>query len=416
MAITKRRLRPGSSVFFYQAEVSIKGKRVASKAFPTRSEAKHWHDETKEKFRLRTHWSKRTVAEIAEIYRTKVFHGLRKSSQQAKGSRFTYIIDSPFGNTRLEDLNPSTITDWILWLKEHPTAQNPTRFTFAAELKMLGAILRWHQGEHDVRFVVPITPSHRKAVTLREKVRDPNFFLTEDEVRAFIEALKQRPDPIYGLLGLTMVLCSFGIGEAAGLCWDAVGFGPSPFLKVIRTITWDYSTKVPSIVGMVKNDHRARVIRMSPILEDVLRAHWERCGRPAAGPIFLTKKGRLLSDNAIRANFNKAFKACGLKWTGTHIMRHTFATIALNAKKDVTPVQHSMGHSTSKQTNHYAKVIGMRNNDSSIVVGEKIFGSRKNHVIFLEDTKKASHIKKLRQDMRTRRDSTLPEKKVLNFN
>lgn len=51
-------------------------------------------------------------------------------------------------------------------------------------------------------------------------------------------------------------------------------------------------------------------------------------------------------------------KKCGIdKAISTHYARHTFACIALNSGIDRTIIQAFLGHTTSKQTDHYAKLF-----------------------------------------------------------
>lgn len=51
-------------------------------------------------------------------------------------------------------------------------------------------------------------------------------------------------------------------------------------------------------------------------------------------------------------------KKCGIdKQISTHYARHTFACIALNSGIDRTIIQAFLGHTTSKQTDHYAKLF-----------------------------------------------------------
>ena len=61
----------------------------------------------------------------------------------------------------------------------------------------------------------------------------------------------------------------------------------------------------------------------------------------------MNRKGELLKDNSIRSNFNAGFKAVGLDWSGTHIARHTFATLALMSEGKIASVQAALGHQSS---------------------------------------------------------------------
>ncbi|MCZ0931785.1 MAG: tyrosine-type recombinase/integrase, partial [Oligoflexia bacterium] len=52
-------------------------------------------------------------------------------------------------------------------------------------------------------------------------------------------------------------------------------------------------------------------------------------------------------------------------WRGTHICRHTFATMALYATKDLPSVQAHLGHTTPQMTERYAKLAKMISADTA---------------------------------------------------
>ncbi len=79
-----------------------------------------------------------------------------------------------------------------------------------------------------------------------------------------------------------------------------------------------------------------------------------------------------LRDNTIRDNFNSAFAACKLSWSGTHIARHTFATLALISERDLGAVQAALGHASQKVTAGYAKVVALQTSRTSGRVAEVI--------------------------------------------
>ncbi|MDE0092540.1 MAG: tyrosine-type recombinase/integrase, partial [Oligoflexia bacterium] len=77
------------------------------------------------------------------------------------------------------------------------------------------------------------------------------------------------------------------------------------------------------------------------------------------GLLFTSSKGELLKYNAVQSSFNHGFMALGLPWRSTHILRHSYATGALMATRDISSVQASLGHTSSKMTERYAKVIAL---------------------------------------------------------
>ena len=87
--------------------------------------------------------------------------------------------------------------------------------------------------------------------------------------------------------------------------------------------------------------------------------------------VFTDSKGELLKYNAIQSAFNAGFVALKLPWRSTHICRHTYATIALMATKNISAVQASLGHTEIRMTQKYAKAVALLNHE----VGEKTFSA-----------------------------------------
>ena len=75
--------------------------------------------------------------------------------------------------------------------------------------------------------------------------------------------------------------------------------------------------------------------------------------------VFTNGEGELLKYNAIQSAFNAGFIALNLPWRFTHILRHFYATMALIATKDLSSVQASLGHTSSRMTERYAKVVAL---------------------------------------------------------
>ena len=87
--------------------------------------------------------------------------------------------------------------------------------------------------------------------------------------------------------------------------------------------------------------------------------------------VFTSSEGELLKYNAVQSAFNAGFEALGLPWRSTHICRHTFATVALMATKNLSAVQASLGHTEARMTQKYAKTVALLSSET----GEKTFSA-----------------------------------------
>ena len=94
---------------------------------------------------------------------------------------------------------------------------------------------------------------------------------------------------------------------------------------------------------------------------------------------FTDAKGELLKYNTVQSAFNAGFEALGLSWRSTHILRHSYATAALMATNSISAVQATLGHTSSRMTEKYAKAVVLmdRGVAEKTAKGFDIFSKRK---------------------------------------
>ena len=382
MSITKRK-KKNNKVFYY-AEVYVRGFRLASKVFDNRALAHSWHDRTKEKLQanpraLKSESKKRTLLEVITLYKKEKLSFLSFSTKQSVLGRYMYLTDSPLASVRVSDLNSSHIDLWIDWLKNHPKVDHKKRKNFIAELKILGHILHWYHHYKDSSFIVPIVKRHRTLCFYKETIsRRPDYYMKPEEVRAWIEWMKsnKRMDKVFWRLASFMVLTGVRVGEACGLKWDAIDLDKG-LVNIFRVVGWDRISKKPFLTERAKTKESLRTLVLPKELIQMLREI--KLERPEGEFVFLNKNNETPIYPSIRYAFTKGFKALGLSWQGTHICRHTFATMALYATKDLPSVQAHLGHTTPQMTQRYAKLAKMISADTAEKTAKvfKLFSSKK---------------------------------------
>ena len=370
MAIIKRYIKKnGQKKVCYQAQVYVKGFRLNCKTFKTKTEACIWHDKEKEqllKNPLQFNQEKSNVvfSECLKRYMEEAFPLLGKSTQQGYETRFRYLVKGPLPHVRMEHLNAKCIYNWMNWLKKHRTARNKGRKTFVGELKFLSAVLNWYRNFVDEDFNVPITKKHRQLCHYKSvPPKRPDYYARPEELRAWIKWLKEnRDNPVYWKLATFMLLTGARVGEACGMLWSAVDLEQKT-ARVVRRIRWDQRTKRPYLEETTKSSASVRLLILSDELVGILKRMKEES--EDQGLLFADRKGEALKYNAIQTNFNAGFKALNLSWRSTHILRHSYATMALIATRDLSAVQASLGHTDMKVTQQYAKVVALLNRDTA---------------------------------------------------
>ena len=100
------------------------------------------------------------------------------------------------------------------------------------------------------------------------------------------------------------------------------------------------------------------MLLLSDELLEVLQGMKEE-SQDKLGLIFTDLKGEALKYNAIQSSFNSGFTALKLPWRSTHILRHSYATAALQVTNSLSAVQATLGHTSSRMTEKYAKAIAL---------------------------------------------------------
>ena len=387
MAIIKRYIKKnGQKKVCYQAQVYVRGFRLQCKTFKNKTEACIWHDKEKEqllKDPSEFHQEKPAVffSDCFEKYIKEAFPLYKKSTQQSYEARFEYFRKSPLSQVRMDCFNAKCVHYWINWLKKHRTAKNEGRKSFIGELKFLVTILNWYRNFVDEDFNVPITKQHKQLCYYKPIApKRPDYYARPEELRAWIKWLTEhRGNPVYWRLASFMLLTGARVGEACGMLWEAIDFKQG-MARVVRRIRWDQKTKRPYLEDTTKTEASVRLLVLSDELMNILKQMKEESGEE--GLLFTDKQGEALKYNAIQSSFNAGFKALKLPWRSTHILRHSYATMALIATKDLSSVQASLGHTSSRMTEKYAKVVALLNRDTAEKTTKafNLFGSSfKNH-------------------------------------
>ena len=104
-------------------------------------------------------------------------------------------------------------------------------------------------------------------------------------------------------------------------------------------------------------NHQVRRVDLSPQLRAVLRlwrrrksAEWLAHGLPRPEWIFPLSRGTALDESNVRKGFNAILDKAELHRRGPHQMRHSFASLLLQAGAPITSVSRQLGHRDSAIT------------------------------------------------------------------
>jgi integrase len=159
-------------------------------------------------------------------------------------------------------------------------------------------------------------------------------FLTRGELVRLLDEVPAKWRPLFELLAAT----GLRISEAVGLRWsDLVLDAPAPHLQVRRAI-------VKGAIVAPKSRHGARLIPLTPELAATLRAHRPRNAIDDAF-VFPGRDGGASDQGSLRRRvLIPAAQRAGLTGVGFHTLRHTCASILIEAGLSPLRLQRWMGH------------------------------------------------------------------------
>jgi integrase len=197
-------------------------------------------------------------------------------------------------------------------------------------------------------------PRARPADRLRERA------WSADEVAAFLDATaSSRYSALWRLIAMT----GMRRGEALGLRWEDVDMEQGR-LSINRTLiqVGDYRAADRGMAwGTPKTARGRRSVAVDAETLAALRAHRARqhqerlrAGRDYAdqGLVFCTRTGEPLHPKVVSNQFRRAVPRHGLPYLSVHGLRHSWATLALQAGVHPRIVQERLGHSTIHHPGH----------------------------------------------------------------
>lgn len=188
----------------------------------------------------------------------------------------------------------------------------------------------------------------RVAVWKRTGRRPPVAVWTADQAGAFLDAaIRDRLYPLFHLVAYR----GLRRGEAVGLRWEDVDLDACSMQITQQVVQLGWTTEV----GAPKTDSGARTVSLDRGTAEVLRrwrsiqANELKLLRPRfaeTGYVFTREDGTPLHPQLASDGFQKLSRAAGLPPIRLHDLRHTAASLALQAGVPMKVVSEQLGHSS----------------------------------------------------------------------
>jgi integrase len=272
------------------------------------------------------------------------------------------------GRTRLQDVSASHLNRLFGDLRESGLGTASVQYCYVVLRIALGAAL-----DQELIAKNPALTARRPKDNGRREMRT----WAPSELGAFLESVKDdRLYALYLLAGTT----GMRRGEILGLAWRNVDL-QNCWLTVQQSLV---SVGYKLVLSQPKTKQSRRLVALdkttiSALLDHRLRMVAENAllGMPAPGGddlVFTQPGGEPVHPHALAGYFSSRVKAAGLPYISLHGLRHTWATLALQANIHPKTVSERLGHSNISITlNTYSHAIPALQAEAADKVANLIF-------------------------------------------
>ena len=274
-----------------------------------------------------------------------------------------------FDNFMVEDINYKTIDSWIKLVTSNEyrlkMCVKAARTSYIKEAKLLQLMFNHYREYFNGQFIQPTLKRHRKDSVFKRDVfearRTANSerYIESDDIEKLITVFKNQSvsNPkkyFYYLSCLVQLRSGLRVGEVYALYWQDINW-ETGVLKIRKTVQWRGLDGRPIQIGDAPKNRRNRTIFFIPEVLQELKQMQKSQSR-ISGLIFSDDGVKIKSYSSILHAYNYAFEAANIKFTATHILRHSFATdFKATVADDKGALRGILGHSSEQQTAHYAK-------------------------------------------------------------
>ena len=218
------------------------------------------------------------------------------------------------------------------------------------------------------------TPPTRRA--RRATARREMQTWTKEQLKAFLDAVE---DDRLSALWHTIAMTGMRRGEALGLRWTDVDL-ENARLSVRRALI---PTNREVVVSEPKTAKGRRVVALDPVTVEVLKAQaarqldeqseWDEAW-VETGLVFTAENGAALDPESVSRYWRQAVKKAMLPTIRLHDLRHTHATLALQAGVHPKVVSERLGHATVSITlDTYSHAIPAMQEEAAALIAGLVF-------------------------------------------
>lgn len=281
-------------------------------------------------------------SELAEWYMQNYACNLKPQTFSGYEQKLNTYLLPEFGTRKLKDFSPALFTEF------YKTVSGIRKTSLS-----LGTIKTFHKILNSIFSVavkqgfIPSNPCKNAILPSMPSDNKKRYYMTPEETQLFLSMTKEstQENTIYKLLLYT----GMRIGECLALSWSDINFS-SGFISIHHNLVYaDHKY----IIGTPKSASGTRTIALSDTVRDLLLEQKKRAKERVrilgdkivnANMVFISEKGNYVSRNYISNRFHMLVAKTPLNFMTIHMLRHSNASLLINAGVDIKIVSEHLGH------------------------------------------------------------------------
>ncbi|MGK5083979.1 site-specific integrase [Bdellovibrionota bacterium FG-1] len=292
-----------------------------------------------------------------------------------------------FDRVQVAEITPKVIDAWLDAIKkpDYLALQHKSRMTYHAELSLLRQILVHYSEYEDDSYQLPLKKRHLEDAIVdhgryRQSLdRNRHHFIPRKDFEAFLDEMARRAqgDPSRRVFYIVAEFQLGGgprIGEACAIRFEDILDWDTGAVSISRSVQWSRKKGRATQISPLTKTGESRVVFLSSRALGVLRKWAAGCGR-SKGLVFSPDGLNPIPYRSVQYHYQAAFRKLGMSWKSTHILRHSYSTDFLERTGNKAALQGQLGHRTSRQTDHYAKITATTQQAGVRAYNESLHGS-----------------------------------------
>ncbi|MDM8536581.1 site-specific integrase [Desulfobacterales bacterium HSG17] len=258
-----------------------------------------------------------------------------------KGLLDNHIL-SVFGDMPINEIKKSKIKEFLM--KKYKSGVSASR---VGQMKSVMSGV-FNMAEDDETLLA--NPAHRLGKIYRVKpLQDEINPLDRDELSLLLSSFKDNYPEHYPF-ALTLARTGMRLGEAMALKWGDVDFN-GRFIRIERALTKDGVDTPKSGKSRRVDMSKQLTMTLKQLKTDRKLVTLKNGWKSLPEYVFINREGQMLDKNNWRNRvFNKALEKAKLRKVRIHDIRHTYASLLIQANESLAYIRDQLGHHSIKVT------------------------------------------------------------------